>query len=92
MELNLSSGRLNRSSGQITRVPEEVDPGRAVARTRIRRASPARREHFRWTRAAGYTARVRGGRQRSGHERLRLDRSDLSFQAAARVLAVGLNS
>ena len=35
MELNLSSGRLNRSRGQVTRIPEEVDPGRAVARTRI---------------------------------------------------------
>jgi len=35
MELNLSSGRVNRSGGAITRVPEKVDPGRAVARTRI---------------------------------------------------------
>jgi len=35
MELNLSSGRLDRSRGEVTRVPEEVDPGRAVALMRI---------------------------------------------------------
>lgn len=35
MKLNLSSGRVNRSRGEITRVPEKVDPGRAVVRTRI---------------------------------------------------------
>jgi hypothetical protein len=41
MELNLSSGCLNRSRGQVTRVPEEVDPGRAVARTADRVARRA---------------------------------------------------
>lgn len=35
IELNRSSGRLNRSRREVTRVPEEVDPARAITRTWI---------------------------------------------------------